>query len=97
MAKQPARSHKSKKEQRAMAKKSAVKIVGNGFVQRSAKPKVEGDKKRSQLIRVSADFAGWLRQQAKVHGTVTNVTRRLYEHRAILSPMIEVKPGEIEQ
>ena len=95
--KKPDRSHKSKAEQKRLAKKSAVKIVGNGFVQRTAKPKVEGEKKRSQLIRVSADFAGWLRQQAKVHGTVTNVTRRLYEHRAILSPMIEVKAGEVEQ
>ncbi len=72
----PERSHKSKKEQQ---KKSSVQIVSGGFVQRSRKPQQHGDERRSQLLRVDADFAQWVRNEAMVKGTgITEVTRQLY-------------------
>lgn len=96
MTRKPDRSHKSKKEQKRLAKKTTTKIVGNGFVQRTTKPKVTGDDKKSRLVRIDFKFAEWLRSQAKSHGTITNVTRRLYRHAPVLAAMIEVKQGEVE-
>jgi hypothetical protein len=93
--KSPARAHKSAKEKKRLAK-SATKIVGNGFVRRVAKPKVDGDKKRSRLVRIDARFADWLDRQAKVHGSITNVTRRLHAKHETLATMIEIQPGEVE-
>jgi hypothetical protein len=72
----PARSHKSKKEQR---KKSTVRMHG-GFMERTRKPVItgEGDLK-SRMIRVDADFAEYLRRTAMKEGvSLTAVTRNLY-------------------
>ncbi len=91
----PDRSHKSKKEQKRLAKESTAKIVGNGFVQRVAKPVVTGDDKKSRIVRIDARFAEFLRQQAKIHGTITNVTRRLFKHASVLAAMIEQEKVEV--
>lgn len=97
MTKQPKRAHKSKAERKRLAKTSRVKIVGEGgFIQRAAKPGITGDKKLSRLVRVDSRFAAWLTRQAKIHGSVTNVTRRLHAKRDELADMIEPKQGEIE-
>jgi hypothetical protein len=94
----PNRSHKSKAEQKRLAKVSTVKVVGNGFAQRATKPLVVGDEKKSQLVRIDARFAAWLRAQAKKqHGSITNVTRRLNKHADVLAAMIEIKEGELEK
>jgi hypothetical protein len=93
--KSPARAHKSVTERKRLAK-SATKIVGNGFVQRSAKPQVHGEKRKSRLVRIDASFASWLNRQAKVHGSITNVTRRLYAKHSVLATLIEVQSGEVE-
>lgn len=72
----PARSHKSKKEQ---AKKSTACVVNGGFIERTRNPEVTGEAVKSQMMRVSADFAGWVRAQAMQHGiSITEVTRMLY-------------------
>jgi hypothetical protein len=63
---------------------STAKVVGNGFIQRTKKPTVQGGKVKSQLVRVDAGFAKWLRQQAKAHGSITEVTRRLNTKAAML-------------
>ena len=76
-ATKPARSHKSKKEQR---KKSTVRVINGGFIERTRKPVItgEGDLK-SRMIRVDADFADYLRRTAMKEGiSLTAVTRNLY-------------------
>src|SRR5690242_16114185 len=78
MVNKPKRQHKSKKDQKRLAK-SAVKVVGEGrFVQRAKKPAKQGKNVKSQLIRVDGGFADWCRKQAEQDGSVTEVTRKLY-------------------
>lgn len=73
----PNRSHKSKAEQK---RKSSAKVLGDGrFVQRAKKPKRQGKNVKSQLIRVDANFADWCRRKALTEGSVTEVTRKLYQ------------------
>lgn len=73
----PARSHKSKKER---AKKSSVRVINDGFIERSKKPVVTGSGDiKSRMIRVDADFADHLRQTAMKEGVpITTVTRNLF-------------------
>lgn len=74
------RSHKSKTEQRRIGKRSKAKVIGEGrFVQRAKKPAKQGKRVKSQLIRVDAGFADWCRKQAETDGSVTEVTRKLYQ------------------
>lgn len=76
----PNRSHKSKAEQKRLNKQRKVKIIGEGrFVQRSAKPKRQGKNLRSRLIRVDANFADWCRRRAETEGSITEVTRKLFQ------------------
>lgn len=84
----PKRAHKSKSERKKLEKKSTAKIVGKGFLQRSAKPEVHGNAVKSQLVRVDAGFGKWLRTQAKLYGSITEVTRRLYHNEAVLTVML---------
>lgn len=93
----PNRSHKSKAEQKRLAKTAKTKVVGNGFVQRTGKLNVIGDEKKSALLRIDANFAKWLRSQAKQHGSITNVTRRLYRHADLLAVMIAPEKVEVEK
>lgn len=91
--KKPARAHKSKVERKKLDKVSAVRIIG-GFVQRTAKPEVTGSNRKSQMVRVDADFAAFLRMEAVKHGGITEVTRKLNEKAAVLSAMIQPdEPG----
>lgn len=71
-----------------MAKVSDVRIIG-AFVQRTAKPAVTGNNVKSQMVRVDAAFAAFLRREAEKHGGITEVTRRLHTRAAVLSAMIE--------
>jgi hypothetical protein len=72
----PKRSHKSKKEQR---RKSSVRVVNGGFVERTRKPQQHGDAIKSQLVRVDAEFAAWVRSEAGASGiSITEVTRQLF-------------------
>lgn len=82
MVNTPKRGHKSKKEQQRLKKVRRVKVVGDGrFVQRTAKPTLQGKKVKSQNLRVDANFAAWCRQQAQAegNGSITEVTRKLYD------------------
>jgi hypothetical protein len=73
----PARSHKSKKEQ---AKKSSVRIINDGFVERTKKPVVTGAELKSRMVRIDAEFADWMREQAKLAGiSITEVSRSVYQ------------------
>ena len=75
-AAKPARSHKSKKEQ---TRKSSVRVIEGGFIERSRKPQQQGDNLKSQLLRVDGNFAEWLRGEAMRSGTsITEVTRILH-------------------
>jgi len=75
-ATKPARSHKSKKEQ---ARKSSVRVFEGGFIERSRKPQQQGDNLKSQLLRVDAGFAAFVRGEAMRSGvSITEVTRQLY-------------------
>jgi hypothetical protein len=69
--------------------KSSVRVVGNGFLQRKAKPGVKGVAVKSQMIRVDAGFGKWIRAQAKLYGGITEVTRRLYGKADVLAVMIQ--------
>lgn len=72
----PKRSHKSKKEQK---RKSSVRIVGGGFVERVRHPQIDGGSVESQVIRVDAGFANWLREEAKRGGhSITDITRTIH-------------------
>ena len=80
MTNKPNRSHKSKKEQKRLEKVSTTKIVGEGrFVQRTRKPQKHGKRIKSVLIRVDAEFAAFCRKQARIDGSITEVTRKIYE------------------
>lgn len=75
----PNRTHKSKKDQKRLGK-SPVKVVGEGrFVQRTRKPQSQGKKVKSVLTRIDAGFAAYCRKQAKTEGSITEVTRRIYQ------------------
>lgn len=75
----PKRDHKSKAERKRLAK-SKVKVIGDGrFVQRAKKPQRQGKTVKSQLLRVDANFADWCRRRALIEGSVTEVTRNLYQ------------------
>jgi hypothetical protein len=77
IAKKPARSHKSKKEQ---AKKSSVRIINDGFIERTKKPAVTGAEVKSRMVRIDAEFADWMREQAKLAGvSITEVSRSVYQ------------------
>lgn len=72
----PKRAHKSKKDQK---KKVTTRIIEGGFVERTRKPATQGENLKSQLIRVDAKFAQWLREEAMKSGqSITDVTRILY-------------------
>jgi hypothetical protein len=72
----PSRSHKSKKEQK---KPSTVRVFEGGFVERSRKPQQHGEFHKSQLLRVDADFAEFVRGEAMRSGSsITEVTRQLH-------------------
>lgn len=74
------RSHKSKKERKRLSTMRKVKIVGEGrFVRRTSKPKKQGKSVRSQILRVDADFADYVRTRAEKEGSVTEVTRKIYQ------------------
>lgn len=79
MTRKPARSKKSSKERKRLEKQSTARIVGEGFVRRVRKPKQQGKKVKSVMLRVDAGFAEWCRRQAEKDGGVTKVTRRLHE------------------
>ena len=80
MVNAPKRGHKSKAEQKRLKKNGKVKVVGEGrFVQRTKKPAKQGKTVKSQLLRVDAGFADWCRKQAEQDGSVTEVTRKLYQ------------------
>lgn len=60
--------------------KKGPRIVGPGrFVQRSRKPQQQGKKVKSVLIRVDANFAMLCRKRAETEGSVTEVTRKLFQ------------------
>jgi len=67
----------------AKKKKSVTtgsRIVGPGrFVQRARRPKQQGKKVKSALIRVDANFAMLCRKRAETEGSITEVTRRLFQ------------------
>lgn len=72
------RSHKSKEEQKRLSKQRKVKVIGDGrFVQRAKRPAKHGKNVKSQILRVDANFADWVRGQAETEGSVTEVTRKL--------------------
>lgn len=75
-ATKPARSHKSKKEQK---KKSSVRVINGGFVERTRKPAITGEGDlTSRMVRVDAGFADYLRTLAMKSGkSITAVTRDL--------------------
>ena len=76
-ASKPKRAHKSKKQQ---AKKSSVRVINDGFIERSRKPATMGTALKSRMIRVDADFAEWCRAEAMKSGvSITEVTRSLYQ------------------
>ena len=80
MTKTPKRIHKSKKHRIKRVKSNKVKLVGDGgFARRVQRPKRQGKKVKSLLIRVDADFADWCRSRAEVEGSMTEVTRKLYQ------------------
>lgn len=60
-------------------KVNRVKVVGEGrFVQRTRKPKSQGKKVKSVLTRVDADFAAYCREKALTKGSITEVTREIF-------------------
>ena len=74
----PARSHKSKKDK---AKKSSVRIINDGFIERSKAPQVTGSKDglQSRMMRVDISLANYMREQAKKNGkSITEVSRDIY-------------------
>lgn len=72
----PARSHKSKKEK---AKKPTTRVIGN-FIERVKKPAVMGQQFTSRMVRIDAEFADWMRAEAKRNGvSVTEVSRSVYQ------------------
>jgi len=74
------RSHKSKAEQKRLNKQRKTKVIGEGrFSRRTAKPETQGTVVKSQLLRVDAGFADWCRKRAEIEGTVTRVTRNLFQ------------------
>lgn len=80
MVSKPKRDHKSKTEQKRLGKQRKTKVVGEGrFVQRAKKPAKQGKHVKSQLLRVDAGFADWCRKKAETDGSVTKVTRELYQ------------------
>lgn len=88
MTNKPNRSHKSKQQQKTL-EKSKVRVVGEGrFVQRTRKPKAQGKKTKSVLTRIDADFAAYCRKCARTEGSITEVTRRIYQ---------EIKAREAKQ
>lgn len=98
------RSHKSKLEQKRLNKQRKVKVIGDGrFVQRAKRPAKQGKAVKSQILRVDANFADWVRKRAETEGSVTEVTRKLYQRiieaeGAALSSAIHVNPvgnGEV--
>lgn len=69
----PARAHKSKKER---AKKSTVRVINGGFVERSRKPELTGDEVQSKMCRVDGGFWTLIRNRAMKEGkSITEVTR----------------------
>ncbi len=80
MTNKPNRSHKSKEVQKKLAKTSTAKVVGEGrFVQRTRKPQTHGKKVKSVLVRIDADFAAYCRKRARIEGSITEVTRNIYQ------------------
>lgn len=79
VSRKPDRSHKSKQKQK---KKPVTRILGSGFVERKKKPATHGKKVKSRTIRIDADFAEWLREQAVLGRrgkSVTEVSRQVYQ------------------
>lgn len=86
--KKPARAHKGAREKKKLERVSEVRIIG-GYIRRSMKPNVTGNKIKSQMIRVDANFANLLRNFAVRYGGITEVTRKLHAKGPLLMAMLE--------
>lgn len=62
------------------SKKSTVKVINDGFIQRNAAPATAGRTLKSRMVRVDADFAEYMRQEAMKAGvSITEVSRSIFQ------------------
>lgn len=79
-AKRPVAKKKPAAKPKATVKKSSVKVINDGFTQRSARPAIIGKTLKSRMVRVDAEFADWMREEAKRAGvSITEVSRSVFQ------------------